>query len=97
MFDYVCLFGSLDDLRFRDQKYTEVTHCSVVCDREVKLFSIGVPSFQMDTVKQLNDACFPSWVVAAAAVFMQSNRQTSCNTQHISTPTLTFNFIVLDT
>lgn len=40
----------------------------------------GVPSSQMDAVRQLNDACFPSLALAAAAVYMQSRRQTSCKT-----------------
>lgn len=44
----------------------------------------GVPSSQMDAVKQLNDACFPSLAVAIAAVYMQSSRQTSCNTHTLS-------------
>lgn len=39
----------------------------------------GVPSSQMDAVKQLNDACFPLLALAIAAVYMQSGRQTSCN------------------
>lgn len=39
----------------------------------------GVPSSQMDAVKRLNDACFPSWALAIVAVYMQSNRQASCN------------------
>lgn len=37
----------------------------------------GVPSSQMDAVRQVNDACFPSWALTIAAVYMQSNRQTS--------------------
>lgn len=40
----------------------------------------GVPSSQMDAVRQLNDACFPSLALAAEAVYMQSRRQTSCKT-----------------
>lgn len=36
----------------------------------------GVPSSQMDAVKQLNDACFPLLAVAIAAVHMQRQAAT---------------------
>lgn len=45
------------------------------------LSCFGVPSSQMDAVRQPNDACFPSLALAAAAVYMPSRRQTSCKTR----------------
>lgn len=54
-----------------------------------------VSSSQMDAVKQHNDACSPSWVLAIAAVYMQSNRRTSCNTHpHAHTQTLIYIWVL---
>ena len=64
----------------------EATHRCVVCQGADVLFWAlfpscrCVPSSQMDAVKQLNDACFPSWALTLAAVYMQGDRQTSRNT-----------------
>lgn len=53
---------------------------SCFCYFSPPLSCFGVPSSQMDAVRQPNDACFPSLALAAAAVYMQSRRQTSCKT-----------------
>lgn len=93
----VCLFSSLEvnDYKVQSRWYIEVTHHRVMSvSEQMSFFSTfpccqGVPSSQMDAVKQRNDACFPSWALAIAAVYMQSNSQTSCNThRHAHTHTL---------
>ena len=82
----MCLSFEGNDFEVWRQLCMEATHHCVVCQGADVLFwalfpsCCCVPSSQMDAVKQLNDACFPSWAPTLAAVYMQGDRLTSRNT-----------------